>query len=159
MKDTGGDGKMSVTLRRAERKDAPALIRLIRAQADFEKLPPPDAAAEARLRDHGFGDHPRFEAWLAPVPGCTDPVGYALIFETYSTFLAKPTLYIEDILVLPDWRGRGIGSALLRQCVQLAHARDCGRVEWTCLDWNTRAQQVSEAKVGARKMSEWWQIA
>jgi GNAT superfamily N-acetyltransferase len=145
----------SITLRRAERADADALLRLITALAEFENLPPPDAEAQARLIEHGFGERPKFEAWLAECDGAFGPVGYAFIFETYSTFLARPTLYLEDLFVLPDFRGRGVGSALLRHCVRLAEARGCGRMEWTCLDWNTRAQAVYE-KLGAKKMAEWY---
>ena len=146
----------SFSLRRATKEDVPGLLRLIRGLAEFENLPPPDDAAEARLVEHGFGERPKFETWLAFVPAQAEPVGYALFFETYSTFLARPSLYLEDIFVLPEFRGRGIGSALLRQCVALAHERGCGRVEWTCLDWNTGAQRVYETRVGAKRMPEWW---
>ena len=142
-------------IRRAERADAPALLGLIVALAEFEKLPPPDAAAQARLIEHGFGASPRYEAYLAEVDGAVGPVGYAFVFETYSTFLARPTLYLEDLFVLPEYRGQGVGGGLLRHCVGLAHARGCGRMEWTCLDWNTRAQAVYE-KMGAKRMSEWY---
>lgn len=145
----------SLTLRRAERPDAEALIGLITALADFEHLPPPDEEAQARLIEHGFGERPRFEAWLAEWEGAPGPVGYAFLFETYSTFLARPTLYLEDLFVLPDFQGRGVGTALLRHCVQLAQERGCGRMEWTCLDWNTKAQAVYE-KLGAKHMKEWY---
>ena len=143
-------------LRRATRADAPDLLRLIRALAEFEKLTPPDAAAEARLVADGFGERPRFEAWLACVPEAIAPVGYAVFFETYSSFLARPSLYLEDIFVLPEFRGRGLGLALLRHCVKLAHERGCGRMEWTCLDWNRNAQRIYETRVGARHMQEWF---
>jgi GNAT superfamily N-acetyltransferase len=142
-------------IRRAERGDAAGLVRLIIALAGFEKLTPPDAAAQQRLIEDGFGERPRFEAWLAFADGEAQPVGYAIFFETYSSFLARPTLYLEDIFVLPEHRGRGIGSALLRHCIRLAHERGCGRMEWACLDWNTRAQCVYE-KLGARRLSEWF---
>ncbi|PYI87406.1 MAG: GNAT family N-acetyltransferase [Verrucomicrobia bacterium] len=143
-----------LVIRRADRADAPGLLRLIVALAEFEKLTPPDAAAQARLIEDGFGARPRFESWLVYVEGVEEPVGYAFFFETYSSFLARPTLYLEDIFVLPDYRGRGIGSALLHRCIRLAHERGCGRMEWTCLDWNTKAQCVYE-KLGARRLSEW----
>ncbi len=143
------------SFRRARGTDAPALIRLICALADFEKLPRPDAAAQGRLAADGFGPTPRFESWLAHVPENSDPVGYAILFETYSTFLAKPTLYLEDIFVLPDFRHQGVGTAFLEHCVAQARERGCGRMEWTCLDWNTKAQSVYECKLGAKKMSEW----
>jgi GNAT superfamily N-acetyltransferase len=141
-------------LRRATRQEAPALLRLIVALAQFEKLAPPDAAAQARLVEHGFGRKRRFETWLAFWEGNPEPVAYALFFETYSSFEAAPTLYLEDIFVLPELRGKGIGSALLRQCVRIARERGCARMEWTCLDWNTRAQATYE-RLGAQKKSEW----
>jgi len=145
----------AISIRRAAREDGPALLKLIIALAQFEKLTPPDADAQRRLLEDGFGERPRFETWLAFGPGVKDPVGYALIFETYSSFLARPTLYLEDIFVLPEHRGGGIGSALLRHCIRLAHERDCGRIEWTCLDWNTKAQAFYD-RLGARKLSEWY---
>jgi GNAT superfamily N-acetyltransferase len=144
-----------LALRRALRSDAPALIELICALAQFEKLTPPNSEEQERLVEHGFGDRPRFEAWLAFWQDEPAPVGYAVLFETYSTFRATPTLYLEDIFVLPSYRGRGIGSALLRHCIQLAHERGCARMEWACLDWNRKAQQVYE-RIGARHLSEWF---
>ncbi len=141
-------------LRPARPADAPAVIDLICALAEFEHLPPPDAAGQARLLEHGFGPKPRFETWVAEVPGQPNPVGYAIIFETYSTFEARPTIYIEDIFVLPQFRGLGIGTGFLKQCLSLAQERDCGRMEWTCLDWNRRAQCVYES-LGAKPMKEW----
>ena len=143
-----------ISLRRATRADAPALIRLIIALAEFEKLTPPDEAAQRRLIEDGFGERPRFETWLAFSNGWEDPVGYAVLFEMYSTFLARPTLYLEDIFVLPEFRRRGIGKALLRRCIQIARERKCGRMEWTCLDWNTKAQGVYES-LGAERLSHW----
>lgn len=149
------DSGQPITLRRATNADAPGLLRLIVALAEFEKLTPPDASAQQRLIKDGFGPRPRFESWLAFWQDEPQPVGYAIVFETYSSFLAWPTLYLEDIFVLPACRGRGIGSALLDQCIQLAQERGCGRMEWTCLDWNTKAQCVYE-KLGARRLSEWF---
>jgi len=144
----------TITIRRAQRADAPELLRLIVALAEFEKLSPPDAAAQERLLEDGFGPKPKFESWLAFCEGKPEPVAYSLLFDTYSSFLARPTLYLEDIFVLPEFRRRGIGTALLRHCVQLAHERGCGRMEWTCLDWNTKAQ-VAYEQLGARPMKEW----
>ena len=145
----------NITLRRAGRADAEAVIGLILALAEFENLPPPDADARARLVEHGFGDSPQFEVLLAEVEGAPGPVGYALLLQTYSTFLAQPTLYLEDVFVLPEYRHRGIGKALLREGVRIAFARGCGRMEWTCLDWNTNAQALYE-RLGARRLSEWY---
>jgi len=146
-------GKLAI--RRAVRADAEALLELIVALAQFEKLPPPDAEAQKRLVEDGFGEQPRFECWLGFWAGAAQPVAYALVFESYSSFLALPTLYLEDVFVLPDFRRRGIGGALLRHCIQLAHQRGCGRMEWTCLDWNTKAQAAYD-QLGARHMSEWF---
>ncbi|RBP46184.1 acetyltransferase (GNAT) family protein [Roseimicrobium gellanilyticum] len=146
----------SFQLRPATREDAPGLISLIIALAKFEELEPPDAEAQQRLVEHAFGERKYFEPWLAFAEGHPEPVAYAILFTTYSTFLAKPTLYLEDLFVLPEYRKQGIGGALLRKVVELADERGCGRVEWTALDWNVNAQQVYEQKVGARRMSEWY---
>lgn len=143
-------------LRRAARADAGDLIRLIIALAEFEKLDPPDGEAQARLFEDAFGARPRFEPWLAFADGHKAPVGYAIFLETYSSFLARPTIYIEDVFVLPEFRKQGIGGALLRKAVELARNRGCGRVEWTALDWNVNAQRIYEEKLGAKRMSEWF---
>lgn len=143
------------TWRRASRADAEGLLELIVALANFEKLPPPDDDARKRLIEHGFGERPRFESWLAFWKGIERPVGYAVLFDAYSTFRANPTLYLEDLFVLPEYRKRGIGAAFLRHCIQMACERGCGRMEWTCLDWNTKAQAVYE-RLGARRLSEWY---
>lgn len=145
----------AICLRRAVRADASALIELIVALAEFEKIPPPTDAEQQRLIEHGFGERPRFEVWLAFWSDVPKPVGYAVLFETYSTFRASTTLYLEDVFVLPAYRRRGIGTALLRHCIQLAHERGCERMEWTCLDWNSKAQAVYE-QIGARHLSEWY---
>ena len=146
----------SFTLRRAEPDDAAALLRLICALAEFEKLEPPDADAQQRLMEDAFGERPRFESWLAFADAHDGPVGYAIILETYSSFLARPTLYLEDVFVLPEFRSRGIGTAFLRHCISLAHERGCGRMEWTCLDWNEDAQVFYEEKMQATWMGEWY---
>ena len=145
----------NLSIRRAGSSDAPALIELIMALAEFEKLPPPDADARKRLIEDGFGPNPRFECWLAFCEDVLEPVAYSFLFETYSSFLARPTLYLEDIFVLPAFRRKGIGTALLRHCIELARQRNCGRMEWTCLDWNTKAQ-AAYAQLGARRLNEWF---
>jgi len=141
-----------MTIRPATVDDVDTLIGLITAFAEFEKLPAPDEGARARLKEHGFGPRPKYEAWIAEWAG--QPVAYSIMFETYSTFLARPTLYLEDIFVLPDYRRRGIGKALLHNCFRLADERGCGRMEWACLDWNVRAQTVYEG-LGAKHLREW----
>jgi GNAT superfamily N-acetyltransferase len=150
---------VSVTIRRAERADFPALFQLIVALADFEKLDPPDAAAQARLQRDGWpadGAHARFEVWLAEVTekGTTRAVGYAITFETYSSFLARPTLYLEDLFLLPSHRRLGIGKTMLQTLVADATRRGCGRVEWVVLDWNTEAQKFYD-RFGAKHLTEW----
>jgi GNAT superfamily N-acetyltransferase len=143
---------MSVVIRRAERQDAQLLLDLITALAHYEKLEPPDAGARQRLIEDGWGDRPRYAAWLAELHGRA--VAYAIVFETYSTFLAQPTLYIEDIFVLPDYRRNGVGGALFRRLVQEAVDQGCGRMEWVCLDWNQPGLEFYE-KLGARRLGEW----
>ena len=143
----------NLIIRRATAQDVPTLIRLITALAEYESLAPPDELAAERLTRDGFGDGPKFEAWLAEWD--CQPVGYAFLFNAYSTFLAAPTLYLEDLFVMPEYRGRGIGKAMLTHCISLAYDRGCGRMEWTCLDWNTSAQRVYE-NLGARRMTEWY---
>ena len=91
---------------------------------NFEKLDPPDAEAQQRLTEDCFGPNPRIEPWLAFAARHDEPVGYAMLLETYSSFLARPTLYLEDVFVLTDFRGRGIGGAFLRHCV--TRAREVG---------------------------------
>jgi GNAT superfamily N-acetyltransferase len=139
-------------IRRAERQDADSLLELITALAHYEQLDPPNEGARARLIEDGWGERPKYEAWLAEVDG--HAVGYAILFETYSTFLARPTLYLEDIFLLPEYRGRGIGDALFRRISRLVRERGCGRMEWVCLDWNRAGLRFYE-KIGARHMTEW----
>lgn len=147
---------VEITLRRAcGDADARALLGLIGKLAEFEKLDGPDEAACERFVEDGFRRNPpRFEAWLAE-DRAGIAAGYAIFFETYSTFLCRPTLYLEDLFVLPEYRGRGIGKALMNQCIRLAKERSCGRMEWACLNWNTRAQEFYES-LGARRMTEWF---
>lgn len=143
---------MSVTIRTARRTDAPALVGLVRGLADFERLPPPDDEAAARLVEHAFGPRPRFDVLVAEVDGAVR--GYGLFFETYSTFLAAPSLWLEDLFVDPAVRGRGVGTALMREIARIAVARGCRRFEWTVLDWNARAQAFYRM-LGASMLGEW----
>jgi GNAT superfamily N-acetyltransferase len=139
-------------VRRATAADAPALLSLVDALAGYEKLPPPDAAAKHRLIADMTRDHPRIEGFLAEVGGTA--AGYAFVLETYSSFLALPTLYLEDLFVLPAFRKQKVGIALFRAMVAEAHRRGCGRMEWTVLDWNQIALDFYR-RVGARHMQEW----
>jgi GNAT superfamily N-acetyltransferase len=141
-----------IEVRKIRPEDAPALVGLIDALADYEKLDPPDEAAKARLIRDLFSERPRVESFLATVEGAA--AGYTFIFETYSTFLALPTLYLEDLFVLPAYRSRKVGSALFRAMVQEAHTRGCGRMEWSVLDWNQLAIDFYE-RYGAKRQREW----
>lgn len=147
---------LKIELRPLTREHAAAFCQLVVALADFEKLTPPEAAAQARLVEDALGAKPRIEVWLAFVDGAEAPCGYMILVETYSSFLALPTLYIEDVFVLPEQRGAGVGGALLKKAASLAHERGCGRMEWTALDWNVNAQRVYEQRLGAKRMSEWF---
>jgi GNAT superfamily N-acetyltransferase len=145
---------MSFQIRRAAPADLPSVVTLIRALAEFEKLPGPDDAAAARFTADAAADPPRFELLVAEADGAGAVVGYALFFTTYSTFLARPGLYLEDVFVRPERRGRGIGTAFLRALASLAQARGCGRFEWTVLDWNVDAQRFYRA-LGAEILPQW----
>ena len=146
---------MSIELRHLTRDHVAAFCRLVVALADFDKLTPPDEAAQLRLVEDALGVKPRIEVWLAFAGDEPAPCGYMILVETYSSFLALPTLYLEDVFVLPEQRGLGAGSALLKKAASLALQRGFGRMEWTALDWNIHAQQVYEQRLGARRMSEW----
>jgi GNAT superfamily N-acetyltransferase len=139
-------------IRSATPTDVPAIVRLIRALSDYEKLSHQVVVDEARLREHLFGPRPYAEVLLAEEEG--QVVGYALFFHTYSTFLGRPSLYLEDLFVLPERRGRGHGKAMLARLARLAVERGCGRFEWMVLDWNTPAIQFY-ASLGATLAPEW----
>jgi GNAT superfamily N-acetyltransferase len=141
-----------IEVRKIQPADAETLLTLIDALAEYEKLDPPDEAAKARLIRDLFSERPRVESFLAFVEGVA--VGYTFIFETYSTFLALPTLFLEDLFVLPEYRSRKVGSALFRTMVAEAHKRGCGRMEWNVLDWNQLAIDFYE-RYGATRMREW----
>jgi GNAT superfamily N-acetyltransferase len=141
-----------VLIREARRDDADAILELVRALAEFERLPGPDATAAARFVEHGFGERPTFEALVAELDG--EVIAYAITFTTYSTFLMKPTLFLEDLFVHPRARRRGVATAIMERLRALAAARGCGRFEWMVLDWNTGAQALYD-RVGATRMSEW----
>jgi GNAT superfamily N-acetyltransferase len=139
-------------IRKATRTDGAVVLQLVDALAAYEKLEPPDPAAKARLVNDMCAPRPRFDAYLAEIDGRA--VAYAFVFETYSSFLALPTLYLEDIFVLPEFRSRKIGYDLFTAMVQEAHRRGCGRMEWTVLDWNNLAIDFYK-RFGARHMKKW----
>jgi GNAT superfamily N-acetyltransferase len=139
-------------VRRATPKDRSIILSLIDALATYEKLAPPSTAAKARLLRDMSGDRPRFEVYLAEYEN--HPAGYTFIFEAYSSFLALPTLYLEDFFVLPEYRSKGIGKTLFNAMVNEAHHRGCGRMEWTVLDWNKLAIDFYD-RLGAKHMDNW----
>ena len=127
--------------------------RLIEALADYEHLDRPDAAAIARLRADAFAAPPRFEAALA-LDDADQPIAYAIWFETYSSFLAKPTMFLEDLFVLESARGSGAGGKLFEFVHKLGAERGCGRMDWNVLDWNTPARDFYHRR-NAQWMKEW----
>jgi len=143
---------IEVRIETATIHEVPLLLSLIRALAEYERMSDAVVATEASLRDSLFGTAPCAEAAIAHVD--REAVGFALWFQNYSTFLAKPGLYLEDLFVLPDWRGRGVGAALLRHLAQIALERDYGRMEWSVLNWNEPAIGFYR-RIGARPMDEW----
>lgn len=144
--------KREVKVRRAEPEDGEVFISLVVGLADYENLPAPDEAAQQRLLQDAFGENKRFDLLLAEVDG--QPAGYAVLFETYSTFLARPKLYLEDLFVKPDFRGCGAGLVLFMVCAREAIERGCARMEWTVLDWNEPAIKFYE-RLGAEYEKTW----
>ena len=143
---------MSRTIRPAEPEDVPTIARFIRALAEYERLAHEVIAREEDLRQNLFGPRPYAEVAIAEEEG--EPVGFALFFHNFSTFLGKPGLYLEDLFVLPQHRGKGHGEALLRHLARLALERGCGRFEWCVLDWNAGAIRFYE-RIGAVALSDW----
>lgn len=141
-----------LTVRKATEADTSTILKLVDALAAYEKLDPPNPAAKHRLARDMTGDRPRIDAYLAELDGL--PAGYAFVFETYSSFLALPTLYLEDLFVLPEYRKRKVGYVLFTEMVKEAHRRGCGRMEWMVLDWNQLAIDFYE-RFGATHMREW----
>jgi GNAT superfamily N-acetyltransferase len=141
-----------VHLRTGTRADIPLILELIRALAEYEKLAHACVATAEKLDQSLFGPRPYAEAIIAEWNG--EPVGFALFFHNYSTFLAQPGIYLEDLFVKPEFRGKGIGKALLVKLAQIAEARDCGRLEWSVLDWNEPSIGFYK-KLGARPLDDW----
>jgi GNAT superfamily N-acetyltransferase len=128
------------------------ILSFIRGLAEYERLLDECVATEDLLREHLFGAHPYCEVVIAE--DAEGPAGFALFFHNYSTFLAKPGIYLEDLFVLPERRGRGLGKALLAHLANLAVERGCGRLEWSVLDWNEPSIGFYRS-LGARLLDEW----
>jgi GNAT superfamily N-acetyltransferase len=141
-----------LSIRPGQPRDADTILGLIRGLAEYERLAHEVEATIGRVRRHGFGRRRYFETLICRRGG--RPVGFALYFFTYSTFLAKPSLYLEDLFVLPEERGKGAGKALLGALARIAVRRGCGRLEWAVLDWNRPAIGFYE-RLGAKLRKEW----
>jgi GNAT superfamily N-acetyltransferase len=139
-------------IRAATRADVPLLLEMIRRLAEYEKLAHEVVATEALLREHLF-DAPRGAEAVLALEG-DEAVGMALYFHNFSTFLGRPGLYLEDLFVVPEARGRGYGKALMVHLARIAKSRDCGRFEWWVLDWNRPAIDFYRS-IGAVGMDEW----
>src|SRR5258708_6730261 len=142
----------AIRIVRAAEADTPAILGMIQGLAEYEKLSHVVTATEEQLRKTLFGPQPAAEVLLASWKG--EGAGFALFFPNYSTFLAKPGIYLEDLFVKPHARGHGIGLALLKELARIAVERDCGRVEWSVLDWNEPSIGFYR-KLGAAPLNEW----
>ena len=142
----------SFSIRAAELRDVNAIVQLIRALAEFEQLGHLLQVTPEKLRPHLFGEKPAAEAMVAESGG--EVVAFALYFTNFSTFLAQPGLYLEDLFVTPAQRGRGIGEAMLTRLAKLAVERGYGRFEWSVLDWNEPAIRFYQ-RMGATVMPDW----
>ena len=143
---------MSVVIREAELSDVPVIADLIRGLARFENLADDVRMTEELLAKNLYGPRRYAETLIAEESG--SPAGFALFFHNFSTFLAKPGIYLEDLFVVPEQRGHGVGRALLQRLAHIAVERDCGRLEWAVLDWNRDAIGFYE-RLGATPNSEW----
>ncbi len=141
-----------LNIRRAEANDAALILNFIRALAEYEHLSPSVVATEQDLLRDGFGREPKFRCVIAEWDQA--PVGFALYFYNYSTFQCRPGIFLEDLFVNPEFRGKGIGRALLLHLAQLAVRENCGRYVWQVLDWNTPSIEFYKS-LGAKLMSEW----
>jgi GNAT superfamily N-acetyltransferase len=139
-------------IRKAEKSDVPLVLDFIRKLADYERLSHEVTATEAQLERYLFGEEKVAEVIIGFYRDV--PVGFALYFFNFSTFLAKPGIYLEDLFVLEEYRGKGFGKTLLAYLAQLALEKNCGRVEWAVLDWNEPSISFYKS-LGARMMDEW----
>jgi GNAT superfamily N-acetyltransferase len=146
----------SIRIVEAVESDVPAILEMIRGLAEYEKLLHLCVATEQQLRETLFGPKPGAEVLLAYRDGGSgsECVGFALFFPNYSTFLAKPGIYLEDLFVKPHARGMGAGAALLRELARIAVRRGCGRIEWAVLDWNEPSIGFYR-RLGATPLNEW----
>ncbi|MDE7242804.1 MAG: GNAT family N-acetyltransferase [Oscillospiraceae bacterium] len=140
-----------VTFRFAEEKDVPQILHFIRCLAEYERMPDEVVATEELLREWIF-ERKKAEVLFAELDGTA--VGFALFFHNFSTFLGRAGIYLEDLFVLPECRGNGYGKAILQELANIAVARGCGRLEWSCLDWNQPGIDFY-LSIGAKPMDDW----
>jgi GNAT superfamily N-acetyltransferase len=140
------------TIRAASVADTPIILQLIRDLATYERAPNDVTATEDQLKGVLFGDNPLAEVLIAREGD--EPIGFAVFFHNFSTWLGRPGLYLEDLFVKPEKRGKGYGRALLVHLAGIARDRGCGRMEWAVLDWNDSAIQFYR-KLGAKPLDEW----
>jgi GNAT superfamily N-acetyltransferase len=143
---------MAITIRKAVEADVPEILAFIRALAVYERAPDAVTATEEGLLRDGFGPNPIYSCLIADQEG--RPAGFALYFFNYSTWMGRPGLYLEDLFVHPEFRGLGIGKALLQRVAAVAVQRGCLRLQWEVLDWNTPAIDFYKA-MGAEFLDEW----
>lgn len=143
---------MAVTIRPATEGDVPQILAFIRALAAYEREPDAVIATEEGLLRDGFGPNPYYHCLIADHDG--HPAGLALYFFNYSTWMGRPGIYLEDLFVPPEFRGLGIGKALLKKVAAIAIEKDCRRLQWEVLDWNTSAIDFYRA-MGAEFLDEW----
>ncbi|MGI2335051.1 MAG: N-acetyltransferase family protein [Dehalogenimonas sp.] len=141
-----------IVVRCATKEDVQTVLELVRALAEYEKLEPPDQAAQARFAADMVAERPRFEVYLAEYDGIV--AGCAIVFETYGSFQGKPKLYIEDLFILDEYRRHGVGKVLFQSLIAEAHNRGYSTMEWTALDWNTSAHRFYH-KMGGRRLETW----
>ena len=141
-----------IEITKAQEKDIPLILEFIQGLAEYERLRDSCVATEEKLRDTLFSARPDAEVIIARLDG--EPMGFALFFHNYSTFLAQRGMYLEDLFVKPAGRGKGIGYALLSKLARIAIERNCGRLEWAVLDWNELAIDFYK-RIGAKPMNEW----
>lgn len=141
-----------MSVRPAEKRDVGVIMGFIKELAEYEGLAHEVIADETSLERFLFGQHPVAEALIAEFQ--TTPIGFALYFTTFSTFVGRPGLYLEDLYVRTNMRGKGVGTLLLQHVARLARERGCGRLEWSVLNWNKPAIRFYEA-LGARAMDDW----
>ena len=142
----------SATMRSATPEDLPTILALIKELAEYERLAHEVVVTQDLLEEHLFGAAPKAEVILALLDN--EPVGFALFFHNFSTFLGRPGIYLEDLFVRPEARGKGIGKALMVKVAQIAVQRGCGRFEWAVLDWNEPSIEFYR-RLGAVPQAEW----